>query len=130
MSYLSGILLLASVLALGHAAPVNMKAQRYRGIIYQQALNNLNALARQESVPTADLLRNFIDSINGLQAEEQWGGSVNFPLAEAEGSIDYGRVISDLLNTIGRQQEDMANQNSWDRGDYGRALTAIGGLFG
>ena len=126
MSYLSGILLLASVLALGHAAPVNMKAQR----LYQQVLNNLNALARQESVPTADLLRNFIDSINGLQAKDQWGGSVNFPLAEAEGSIDYGRVISDLLNTIGRQQEDMANQNSWDRGDYGRALTAIGGLFG
>lgn len=140
MSYLKGILLLVGVLALGNAAPVSTTARRV--IYYQQALNNLKALARQESVPPGDLFRiagDIIGKLNGPEAKKQWSVSVGYPLAQAESSTDYGdaaRALGDLINALGgrqeiAEQEDLANQQrSWHTEDYMNALGLAGSLLG
>lgn len=151
MSYLTGVLLLASFLALGQAAPASAQ-YRYpykttRGP-FQQALNQLKEVATQESVNPGDLLRaagELIDVFHRPRANEQlsvsWGEKET---ANAEGAPNYGnlaRALGSLIDSFDAQeqanqeaagnQEMMADeQRSLHREDYGKLLGAVGGLLG
>jgi hypothetical protein len=120
------LLVMASVMALGQAAPLNSNAQR---IYYQGALNHLNTIATQQSVNYGELLRaagHLVDAIRDSQAKEQW---LSYPVAE-EQDVDYGdlaRAIGGAIDAF-KHQEKLANQQSLHAKDYGQILTNVGGL--
>ena len=141
MLYLGGILLLASLLALGQAAPLGSNAQRfspYRRTSYQEVLDKISELAQQESIGPADMYT--IASLIGAFSEQQATGqntiSVGWPRAKAETSFDAddaARLLNDLVQAFnGRQQEEemASQQRTLHREDYGRMLGALGGILG
>lgn len=136
MSYLSGILLLASVLALGQAAPVsNANAQIY-GPLDQGPFNKLRELAKKQwsvSFPLVDELakqESVYPPFKKLSelAKKQW--SVSFPLVSElakQENVDPGDLFRALGGLVDTFNQPRANaENSFD---YGDAARAVGGLL-
>lgn len=136
MSYLGGILLLTSVLALGQAAPVSSNAQQLYdfggGPLYQQVLSELNKLAKerdlakQESVDPGNLFRalgGIVDTFNQPRASEEFWTGYHYgekEKATVENSFNYGdaaRAIGGLIDAFGKQQladqEAQAKEEQW-----------------
>ncbi len=126
MNYPSGLLLLASILALGQAAPVSINP------FYEPFHSKLSELAKSESVNLEDILGVLRGVFNNPQARDQlglsWGEN---EVANAEESINFG----DLASAIGalidsfrgglprREQQENANAESFS--SHGNALRDV-----